>query len=48
VLNLFDELDGAYVGQLLHRGVKYTTVNVDRLYRDFRALAKRRARGATL
>ena len=42
------ELGGAYVGQLPFGGTIYTAVNVDRLYRDFRALAKRRARGTTL
>ena len=43
-----DELGGAYVGQLTHQGSSFTAVNVDRLYRDFRSLAKRRAQGTTL
>ena len=43
-----DELNGAYVGQLTDRGFTFTAVNIDRLYRDFRALAKRRARGTRL
>ena len=43
-----DERDGAYVGSLTVNGVTLTAVNIDRLYRDFRALAKRRARGKTL
>jgi hypothetical protein len=43
-----DELDGAYVGQITDGGLTFTAVNVDRLYRDFRALAKKRARGTAL
>ena len=42
------ELCGAYVGTVRAGGVSYTAVNMDRLYRDFRALARRRARGRTL
>ena len=38
------ELKGAYVGCLTVGGRTYTAVNVDRLYRDFRALARRRMR----
>jgi hypothetical protein len=43
-----DELNGAYVGQLHINGATHTAVNVDRLYRDLRALAKRKAKTNTL
>jgi len=44
------ELKGAYVGDLKVSGKPgvRVAVNVDRLYRDFVALAKRRAKQATL
>jgi hypothetical protein len=43
-----NELGGAYVGPVQIGGTNHTAINMDRLYRDFRALAKHRAKGATL
>ena len=42
------ELLHAYAGQVRSASTIYTAVNVDRLYKDFRALAKRKAKGNRL